>query len=99
MIAVTAKVKAKPGKEKDLETAFRNMIAKVASEEGTLMYTLHRSQNDSALFLFYEQYKDVEALKHHSVTPHFKELFQTIQPLVAGPPEIEKFEELARLEK
>jgi len=99
MIAVIAKIKAKPGKESELEAAFREQVANVASEEGTLMYTLHRSQSDPAVFLFYEQYKDLTALKLHSGTPYFKALFQTIQPLVAGPPDIEKFEGLAGLER
>jgi quinol monooxygenase YgiN len=99
MIVVTAKIKAKQGSEKDLEAAFRKMIADVASEDGTLMYTLHRSQKDPCLFMFYEKYKDIEALKLHSATPHFNALFQTIQPLLAAPPEIEKFDELAKLSK
>ena len=99
MIAVIAKIKAKPGKESELETAFRKQVADVASEEGTLMYTLHRSQQEPGVFLFYEQYRDLDAMKLHSATPYFKALFQTIEPLVAGPPEIEKFDGLAALDK
>jgi quinol monooxygenase YgiN len=99
MIAVIAKIKAKPGKESELEAAFREQVANVASEEGTLMYTLHRSQSDPTVFLFYEQYKDSAALKLHSATPYFKALFQTIQPLVAGPPDIEKFDGIVGLER
>jgi quinol monooxygenase YgiN len=99
MIVVTAKIKAKQGSEKDLEAAFRKMVTDVASEEETLMYTLHRSQKDPAVFMFYEKYKDLEAFKLHSITPHFNALMQTIQPMLDGAPDIELFDELAKLSK
>ena len=99
MIVVTAKIKAKKGSEKGLEAAFRKMVADVESEDGTLMYTLHRSQKDPCVFMFYEKYKDLEALKLHRTTPHFNALMQTTQPMLDGPPEIEMFDELAKLSK
>lgn len=99
MVVVTAKIKAKPGKENDLETVFRKMVADVASEEGTLMYTLHRSQKEPGVFMFYEKYTDADALKRHSATPYFKALFKTIQPLVDSPADIQMYEELAALDR
>lgn len=99
MVVVTAKIKAKSGKENELEAAFRKMVADVAAEEGTLMYTLHRSQKEPGLFMFYEKYKDGDALKRHSATPYFKALFKTIQPFLESPPEIQMFEELAALNR
>ena len=95
---VVAKLKAQEGKEATLETALRDMVKKVASEEETEIYTLHKSSEDSSLFMFYEKYKNADALKQHSATPHFKALFTTIQPLLAAPPEIEMYQELAALE-
>jgi quinol monooxygenase YgiN len=74
MIVVTAKIKAKQGREKELEAAFRKMVDDVSSEDGTLTYTLHRSQNDPCVFMFYEKCKDAEAFKHHSSTAHFNAL-------------------------
>lgn len=96
---VVAKLKAQEGKEDLLEIELRNMVKKVASEDGTETYTLHRSGEDPSLFMFYEKYKDAHALKRHSTTPHFKALFATIQPLLASPPEIETYEELAALNR
>jgi quinol monooxygenase YgiN len=96
---VVARLKAQEGKEAILETALRDMVKKVASEDGTEAYTLHRSGKEPTLFMFYEKYKDADALKRHSATPHFKTLFTTIQPLLAAPPEIEMYEELAALDR
>ena len=92
---VVAKIKALPGKETEMEQALLDMIPKVKEEPGTLIYTLHRDQTDPAVFLFYEKYKDMDALVAHSSTPHFKALFKTIKPLMDGNPEISMYHELA----
>jgi quinol monooxygenase YgiN len=94
---VVAKLKAKAGEEAKMEAALRDMVGKVAQEPGTLTYTLHRHQKDPSLFLFYEKYTDAAALKTHSATPYFKELFGALKTLLDGPPEIEMYDELARL--
>ena len=94
---VVAKLKAKAGEETNMEEALRGMVAKVAQEQGTLTYTLHRSQQDPSVFLFYEKYRDAAALKAHSSTPYFKELFDALKPLLDGAPEIEMYDELAQL--
>ena len=96
---VVAKLKAQEEKEATLEAALRDMVKKVASEDGTEAYVLHKSSKDPSLFMFYEKYKNTDALKQHSATPHFKELFTTIQPLLAAPPDIEMYQELAALDR
>lgn len=96
-MVVVAKLKAKSGEAEKMEEALRGMVAKVAQEPGTLTYTLHRAQQDPCVFLFYEKYKDAAALKAHSATPYFKELFSFLKPLLDGPPEIDMYDELARI--
>ncbi len=96
---VIAKLKAKSGEESKMEEALRGMVSKVEAEEGTLLYSLHRSQKDPAQFLFYEKYRDAGALKAHSETPYFKALFGLLQPLLDGAPQIEMYDELAVLNK
>ena len=94
-MVVVAKLKALNGKEAQMEKALLAIIPEVAQEEGTLVYTLHRDHNDPSVFLFYEKYKDGDALVVHSSTPHFKELFKTLKPLLDGSPEISMYNELA----
>ena len=93
---VVAKLKAKTGEEAKMEAALRGMVEKVAQEEGTLTYTLHRAQKDPGVFLFYEKYADGAALKAHSSTPYFKELFGALKSLLDGAPDIEIYDEVAR---
>ena len=92
---VVAKLQAVAGKEEEMRQALLDIIPKVREEEGTLVYTLHQDQNDPTLFLFYEKYKDTDALVAHSSTPHFKTLFKTIKPLLESNPEITMYNELA----
>ena len=94
-----AKLKAKDGKEGDMEEALRGMISKVQNEEGTLTYTLHRSKKDPSLFMFYEKYKDKDALSYHSSTPYFKELFGRLGSLLEGEPGVEMYEEIAGIKR
>ncbi len=94
---VVAKMKAKAGEEAKMEAVLRGMVAKVAQEEGTMTYTLHRARKEPSVFLFYEKYANTASFKAHSATPYFKELFEALQPLLDGAPEIELYEELAGL--
>ena len=96
---VIARLKAKSGEESKMVDALREMISKVAKEDGTLVYTLHQAKNDPKQFLFYEKYVDADAFKAHSSTSYFKELSGILAPLLDGAPEIEMYTEIARIEK
>jgi len=96
-MVVIAKMKAKQGKEQELETALKDMVEKVKTEEGTLAYTLHRSMNDGTVFVLYEKYTDPETFGKHSETAHFKELMGITAPLLDGGLTVDLLEELAAL--
>jgi quinol monooxygenase YgiN len=95
MIILIATMKAKQGKEAELEAALKSVIPMVGLEKGTLQYVLHRSQDDSSKFLFYEKYADKEALDFHGATPYLRELFSTIPELLSEKPSIALYEEVA----
>lgn len=97
MLTVVAVLKAKEGTEKDMEEALKKVVPQVAQEQGTLAYALHRAKKDPTKFLFYEQYKDKEALGLHSSTSYFLEMFGAIGPLLDGNPSIEIYEEIASI--
>ena len=64
-----------------------------------MTYTLHKDQSNPRVFLFYERYKDTDALVAHSSTPYFKGLFKTLKPMLDGAPEISMYTELAGISK
>jgi quinol monooxygenase YgiN len=98
MIIVSAVLEAQVGKESDMERALLDFIPKVQAEEGTIAYVLHRSKGNPAKFMVYEKYVDEAALGYHGSTEYFKELFDTVGPMLAGAPSIEIYEELAAKE-
>ncbi|PKN30456.1 MAG: antibiotic biosynthesis monooxygenase [Deltaproteobacteria bacterium HGW-Deltaproteobacteria-21] len=97
MLTVVAVLKAKEGKEKELEEALKKVVPLVTQEEGTLAYVLHRARKDPRRFFFYEKYKDKEALTTHGSSSYLKELFGTIGPLLEGSPSVETYEEIASI--
>lgn len=95
---VIAKLKVQEGKEAELEKVVMDILPKVKTEEGTLVYNFNRSINDPSVFVFYEKYVDQEALNIHSATDHFKAMAAALGSLLAAPPEIELFSELGNID-
>ena len=95
MIVVVAKIKAKSGEEGKVEKALHDVLPKVREEEGTLSYTLSKSQSDPTTLLVLEKYRDMDAFLFHSSTPYLAEMFVEIAPLLDGDLSVELFDEIA----
>ncbi len=94
MISLVAKLPIKEGKMEEAIQAFKELMAEVAKEEGTLSYTINRPQKDPNMLVVMERYKDKAALDFHSSTPHFKAFFAQSGALMAGRPELTVMEEI-----
>lgn len=90
-------MKAKQGREAELEMVLKSMIPMVEQESGTVQYCLHRSQEEPGKFLFYEKYTDKAALDFHSTTPYLRDLFKKLAPLLAEKSAIDLYEEVASI--
>lgn len=99
MVGVVAKLRVQDGKGADFEAAAKDMIAAVKANEAgkTLVYSLHKSQADPNLYVFYELYAAPEALAAHGTTDHMKAFGGKIGGLLAGAPEIERLDVVASL--
>lgn len=99
MITVVARLRTVDGKAGEFEAAAREQIAAVGANEAgkALVYTLHRSQKDPNLFMFYEQYSSEDALTAHGATDHMKALGGKLRGVLDGRPEIERYDSLAAL--
>jgi quinol monooxygenase YgiN len=96
---VVAKLKVKAGSEDQFEAAVKEAMPEVQKEEGTLVYTLQRSQKDPTVYLFYEKYTGPDALAAHSATPHFKAMSGALAALLDGAPEFDMYDEIAAIDK
>jgi quinol monooxygenase YgiN len=95
VIAVTATLKAKAGKEQELTRVVQALAQKVrANEPDCKLYQLARSKSDPALFVLIERYANDAALARHSNTDYFKAGIGEMMALVEGRPEIRLFDEL-----
>ncbi len=97
MVAVIAQMKIKEGKMDEVTDLFRSLVPKVGTEEGTVGYAVCHHKTNPNLLVVVERYRDMEAIKAHSSTPHFKEFFKAVGPLLYGKPDITILEEIASI--
>ena len=71
---VSAKWRAKPGKEERLKELCEEMTEPSRAEEGNLFYQVQRSVEDPQLFYLYEQYVDEAGYVAHQESEHFTRL-------------------------
>ncbi|MFO7568809.1 MAG: putative quinol monooxygenase [Smithellaceae bacterium] len=95
MITVIAKLPIKEGKMDEALAAFKTLMAGVAAEEGTTLYSLNKDPKAPNMLIVVEQYKDKAAFDFHSSTPHFKTFFAAGGAFIGGKPEISLMEEIA----
>ncbi len=86
---VTLKMKA-GAEEKAIATLQELTAAVKAAEPGVLVYIAHRSQSDPSQIIFFEVYKDAEAVANHSKQPHMAKMFASSRELFEGGMKLDK---------
>jgi quinol monooxygenase YgiN len=94
MVALIAKMKIKEGKMDEATELFRELVPKVAEEEGTVGYAVCRDNKNPDLLVVVERYRDREAIQAHSFTPHFKEFSKALGAVLMEKPDINILEEI-----
>ncbi len=90
MIALLARLNVASGKEEEFETVMLGLAAQVrANEPGNQLYTLVK---DDAGYAVMELYTDEAALAAHGASDHFKAAGPKFAGLMAGRPDIKRFE-------
>jgi len=96
-IGLLATITVQDGKNAEFEEVFLDLTEQVrANEPGTLFYVLHRSRSNPQVYKVMEQYDGPEALEAHGKTEYFQAASAKLGELVAGAPEIEIMETVAR---
>ncbi len=90
MIALLARLNVASGKEEEFETVMLGLAAQVrANEPGNQLYTLVKDDEGYAVM---ELYTDEAALAAHGASDHFKAAGPKFAGLMAGRPDIKRFE-------
>ncbi len=92
-IRVIARALARTGKEEQLRSTLRGMLAPTRAEKGCRLYELYES-NNKGLFYFYEEWESQDVLDRHTKTPHYKQLGKNIRDLLEGDFEVNLLDSL-----
>ena len=71
-LTIVAKIKAKPDAQELVYQELQNLTKVTQEEEGCINYDLHRSIEDSSLFVFYENWTSKEVWEKHMQSEHIK---------------------------
>ena len=81
---LVAVMRARPGKEEELEAGLKALIEPTKAEDGCHTYTLHRGSEDPSLFIFYENWTSAEHLDAHLANDHLQGFLPKIPELIEG---------------
>ena len=84
LLTIIAYMRAKPGKEQELEDALRGLIEPTTKEPGYVNYDLHRGIEDPAVFFFYENWESPDDLDAHLQAPHLVQFVGVMDGLLDG---------------
>ena len=88
---INARIKVKPDAVEQFLT-YANVIVLASNlEQGCLVYNLYQEVGKPSSFIFYEEYKNQDAIDFHNSTNHFKTFISQITEILDGNPEIEVF--------
>lgn len=91
-LTVIARFKAKQGKEETALVELSALLDPTREEGGCLQYDLHRSSDDSSVFVFYETWKSRQDLELHLAKPYLQALLGQVDELFAEAPQIDLLE-------
>jgi len=82
-ITVVAKITAKKDAIEAVKAELLKMLAPTRQEEGCMEYRLHQDNGDPAVFVFYENWKNLDCLEKHMVSLHFQAYVAAVGDLIA----------------
>ncbi|MET9297068.1 putative quinol monooxygenase [Streptomyces sp. NPDC003077] len=93
-IVLIARMKARPGKARELKDALPALVAATRREDGCLTYLPHHGLDDPGLLVMHEVWQSEEHLRAHSVSAHLRAFAELADTLTVGGIEIERLAEL-----
>ena len=73
-VTVVARIVAKADSVDDLKRELLKIVEPTRKEDGCIDYNLHQDNDNPAVFVFYENWRNEQALEQHMGTPHCKAL-------------------------
>lgn len=92
MIVLHAAFPLDPAKREEALDLIEDLVEQSQKEDGMIDYRAATDISEPNLVRFFEQYEDAAAFEAHSQTDHFQEFEQALPDLLAGEPEVLRFE-------
>ncbi|MFC6633183.1 putative quinol monooxygenase [Microbulbifer taiwanensis] len=83
VLTLVAFIRAKTGMEEELGRRLRALVAPTREEPGCIDYQLHRSNDDPALWMLYENWRSRRDLDLHFETPYLRDFLGSSKALLA----------------
>jgi quinol monooxygenase YgiN len=90
-------LRSKAGKEEEVAGRLTALVLASRSDPGVMIYDLHRSTADPALWFLYERYESQEDLDKHRENPVVRRFIADAATLLDGNLDIRKFKVIADL--
>jgi len=84
MISVVAKNIVKNNKTEEFKSLAKELIGETLKEEGCIEYSIYEDSEKNNILTFIEKWENMEVLKAHFETPHFKKIVPQFQELTEG---------------
>jgi quinol monooxygenase YgiN len=81
-VTVVAKITAKSDTIEAVKAELIKMLAPTRQEEGCIEYRLHQDNDNPAVFVFYENWKNLTCLEQHMNSPHFRAYVAAVGDLI-----------------
>lgn len=92
MLVVHATFPIDPEKRDEALDLIEDLVEQSNQEAGVIEYHATTDVSDPSLFRFIEQYEDEAAFEAHGETDHFAEFEAALPDLLAGEPEVTRFD-------
>lgn len=92
MIVLHAVFPIDPARREEALNHIETLVEASNTEEGMIEYRAAVDVQDENTIRFFEQYEDAEAFEAHTETEHFQAFEEQLPDLLAGEPEVMRFE-------
>lgn len=92
MHVIAGKFKVKPERREDIIALARSLFDASRAEPGNISYNFYEDKGSENGFLFFEEWKDQEAIDFHFQTPYFKGFMEKFPDMIVGEPKIKIYE-------
>ena len=92
---ISAQVSIQPEKVDAFLAATKDLIEQSRAEEGCISYSLYQDPQDKTKFLFFEEWKNQEAVDFHFATEHFRKFGETLEECASTPAVITIYDSIA----